>query len=1240
MRSFFRQMRTYLYVGVFLLTASSGAQLFAQSATVSGQVIDTTGAAVKDATVSLLNTDTQVELTTISGATGSFILPPVKPGHYKVVVTAAGFEPWVDTEITLEIGEDKDVAAILHVGMLNQTVTVSDAPAELQTENADRSTLLEPSFVANLPLDPRNPLQLIAATVGVTNNDAGTAGTNNTTESTTNTFRINGAKYATTDLLIDGGANMVAYNSQAAGIPGVDATSEFRVLTTAYAPEYGYTSGGIVNMSIKSGTNQLHGGAWEYFRDDAMDANGYNANAAHEARPPLTRNQFGFNAGGPIIIPKLYHGRDKTFFFFSYEGLRDTYEPAGGFSAFVPTDAMIGRNGLPGGDFSYATNSANYPVLSTLSKWGVYDPTNVVSGSRQLFTSGGVTPAQCAATPALTGCNVIPAGRIDPVGQKLLSMFPSPTPGYFAASSGAANYFSNATEGDTDNSIDFRVDHQFNAKHSIFGHFDRFSNYIINPNDYGPGGLGNFQEPTYSNDRIPGYHALVSHTWSIKNDLIFTQHGSWGHSESNRGSTNPLSPSSVFGFNATAAPGSTDVFTPQIYNVSGQIGILGGSSTTSAIGNMEPLEQNKSSVYQYQSELNWLKGKHTFKVGTDIRRYFVQHFDPQGLTFSASKSLTGGPTSSGSNGSAIAELLLGFTPVVSGYDPLVTLRDMVYFGYGEDTYKMTHKLTLTYGVRYGIIGSWVTDGNMLNYLDTSSPSPVAAASGLPNLVGGIGIPGVSISSRTEQQPNLLHIEPRFGASYALDNNTVIHAGFGIFRYPQASEASYSELGGSARISTSVNTVNSGANTLVAPGSSTSSPGYYSLHDPFYGSPNDAPPTPYGNNPTPLAGNNVGSGPLSINLGQAVEGDLRQQTGPYQEIVSVDVQRSFKGHFVATAGYISSEGVRMRSGIQTNQLSDSVLAQCATGANVGGTFVAGDPTGATCAPLTTSVPNPFYKVITDSSTLLSKATVQNGYLQRAFPQFTKFQPIDVGWGHSSYDALQLTLQHREANGLSLLVGYTYSKAIDQTGDSSSTFSIQDNACHSCERSVSEQNETHNFTENTMYELPFGHNHKFLNSGLPAVLSGGWQLGDAYKYSSGIPIQLTESASSTPSTLIGAGVIRPSIVSGVSLAPTSSTQAFNPAAFAVTPNYKFGNAPRYESQIHYPDYQNLDVFLQKQTKFWGERLGVTIRFEALNALNSVVFGAPGANVSSPSSFGLKSTTQTNSPREAQLSARFTF
>jgi hypothetical protein len=1189
-------MRSLPLSVLFLLFVCLGGPLFAQSASVSGQVYDSQGATLSGATVDLTNIDTKVKLTTTNSPDGSFILPPVAPGHYEISISAKGFRPWQVTGITLEIGQKKFVAAVLELGSVSQAVTVSDSPPELQTENADRSTLLEPSFVANLPLDPRNPLQLIAATVGVTLNDTGTSGTNNTTESTTNQFRINGSKYETTDLLIDGGANMVAYNNQAAGIPGVDATSEFRVLTTAYAPEYGNTSGGIVNMSIKSGTNMMHGGGWEYFRNQVMDANGYNANNAGEARPNLLRNQFGGQMGGPIIIPRLYDGHDRTFFFFSYEGLRDTYEPAGGYSALVPTDAMAGRNGLSGGDFSVASNSTNYPV-SQLT--GIYDPTNIVAGKRVQFTN-----------------NVIPVGRLDPVGQKLMQLFPSPTPGFFAATSGAANYFSNATEGDTDNSIDFRVDHQFDAKHSIFGHFDRFSNYIFNPDDY-----GNNQEPTNSDDRIPGYHALVNHTWSIQNNVIFTQHGSWGHSESNRASKEPLSPSSVFGFSAASAPGVTNNFTPQIIAVSGQLG---------AIGNSEPLETNKSSVYQYQADITWIEGKHTFKAGGDIRRYFVQHFDPQDLTLTGGKALTGGPSPSSSNssGNAIAELMLGFTPVVSGYEPRVTERDMVYFGYGEDTYKVTPKLTATYGLRYGIIGSWVTDGNILNYLDESSPSPIAAAAGLSNLVGGIGIPGVSISSRTEQKPSLFHIEPRLGLSYALDSNTVIHAGFGIFRHPQAAEASYSELGGSARKSTSANYQTVGSMVQILPGTSTGSPGYYTLQNPFYSS-GGAPPAPYGDNPSPLTGNNVGSGPLSIELGQNVEGDLRTQTGPYQEVASLDVQRSLPQHFVVTVGLINNEGVRLRTAFQLNQLSDTVLtSKC----------LAADPTGKTCTTLSTAVANPFYNVITDSSAVdnLSAATTPAGYLLRAFPQFGNFEPIDVGWAHSTYRALQTTLQHRESNGLSVLVGYTYSKAIDQSGDSSSTASIQDNGCLRCERSISEQDSTHVFTENAIYELPFGKNKMWLNSGIAAHLTGGWQIGNAYKFNTGLPVQLTQTATS----LVGNAVLRPTIAPGVSIKPTAANQAFNPAAFTATPAYMFGNAPRWLSNVRYPNYQNLDVFIQKQTKIHGDRMGLLVRFEALNAPNSVVFNEPGVNVNSSTTFGLKSTTQTNAPRECQLSGRFTF
>jgi hypothetical protein len=668
---------------------------------------------------------------------------------------------------------------------------------------------------------------------------------------------------------------------------------------------------------------------------------------------------------------------------------------------------------------------------------------------------------------------------------------------------------------------------------------------------------------------------------------------------------------------------------------------LGGTTCSAMIGNLEPLETNKSSVYQYQADLSWLKGKHVFKGGADIRRYFVQHWDPQLLTLTGSRALTAGPnpTATGTTGDSIAELLLGFTPVVSGYQPLVTIRDMAYFGYGEDTYRMTRKLTVTYGVRYGIIGSWVSDGNLLNYLDLNVPSSVAAASGLPNLVGGVGVPGLSEPSRTEQRPSLLHIEPRFGVAYALNDKTVLHGSFGIFRHPQASEASYYEMAAFARVSTSVSNQSVGGNYVVVPGSSTSSPGYYTLGNPFFAA-GGGPPAPYGPNPTPITGNNVGSGPTSIELGQNVSGDLRQQTGPYQEVLSLDVQRVLPSHFVVSAGYILNEGVRLRSAIQLNQLSDSVLAQCAAGATVAGTFQAGDPTGKTCPALTTNVSNPFYKVITDTSAVnnLSAATIPIGDLQRAYPQYGKLTALDVGWGHSTYNALQLSVQHRQANGLSVLLGYTYSKAIDQTGDSSSSSSsafMQDNGCQRCERSVSEMDATHVLTEDAVYELPFGHNRPFVNTGIAAYIAGGWQIGEAYKIDSGLPVLLTQSATA----LVGNQVLRPTRVSGVSLAPTSSTQAFNPAAFSVTPAYRLGNVSRYSSQIRYPNYQNLDAFLQKETKFWQDRVSATVRFELLNAPNSVVFGAPAVNANN-ANFGAKSTSQSNLPREGQLSARFTF
>ena len=234
------------------------------------------------------------------------------------------------------------------------------------------------------------------------------------------------------------------------------------------------------------------------------------------------------------------------------------------------------------------------------------------------------------------------------------------------------------------------------------------------------------------------------------------------------------------------------------------------------------------------------------------------------------------------------------------------------------------------------------------------------------------------------------------------------------------------------------------------------------------------PAPYGNNPTPLPGNNTGSGPLSIELGQSISGDMRKQSDAYQESWSLDVQRELPGHFVVTLTYAGNKGVHLYGAVQYGQLTDANLGLGST--------------------LTAVVNNPFYNIITDSSSVLSKSTVEEGYLLRPFPQFTGFEGLNVDYGHSNYQAGQLTVEHRMSQGLSMLVGYTYSKSIDDVGEGGFTqASIQDNGCMRCERSVADLDQTNVLRVSSVYELPFGPHKPFLNKGFASYLAGGWSMG---------------------------------------------------------------------------------------------------------------------------------------------------
>jgi len=1213
MQSLARRMQNSLY-GVLILAFAFGLRANAQagSATVSGSVFDASHAAIPNATVTLERASTGVKTTTVSNASGSFVLPPVPPGHYQLTVSAQGFTEWVDSDILLEIDQAKLVTAVLPVAAVKQSVTVEDTAPEINTENADRGTVTEQQLVANIPLDVRNPFQETNFTPGVVQSNSLTAGTNMSSQSTTNTFYIEGTKAGESEILIDGAANTVFYDTHAAGaIPNLDSVQEFKVYTAAYAPEFGHSGGGVQSYSIRSGTNTLHGGAWEYFRNDAIDANGWNANHAKQPKASFGRNQFGGMIGGPVRIPKLYNGQEKTFFFGSYEELLDNFPGltlgGTGFTSTVPTALE------KSGDFSQTFNPNG--SLNT-----IYDPSTTISepaNSSYVCPDGKAYPTTKAGyyrCPAYYNgkYNVLNPGSLNPVAQALLALYPSPNQAGVGGSD-ENNYFSTATTADKDYSYDIRIDHRFTDRQSIFGHIDFNDNYIIYAPVFGQTSL----TPIYGNNLLPLRNITVDHTWVISPRMIFDHHLSWGRMESHRGSVNPLG-TAPFGIPANAAPGNTASFTPEVVATTNQLG---------QIGNLEPYERNPNSVYQYAPTLSWLKGAHTFKFGADIRLYPDQLWDPQLLTVNTSRTFTGGPLANSvtsTSGNAIAELLLGQATVTSGYAPRVNFRHKYYGFFAEDIFKMRRNLTVTYGLRYSFEGADQSNANELSYLDMTDPSAIASqvpanpyVSG-SSLLGGVGIVGLNGESRYLQIPGKKHFEPRLGIAYSLDQKTVIHAGAGMFYHPTATWGTNPASYGFTRKSTSIDAAANGFSPL------------YNLSNPF---PSGL-PTPYGNNPTPLPGNNTGSGPLSIELGQNISGDLRKQSDAYQEIWSLDVQRELPENFVVTAAYAGSVGVHLYGAVQYDQLTDADLALGST--------------------LTATVPNPFYGIITDSSSVLSKSTVQEGYLLRPYPQFTGFEGLSVGWGHSNYQAGQLTVEHRMNNGLSMLLAYTHSKMIDNIGESPTSATIQDNGCLSCEKSVADLDQPNVVRVSSVYELPFGPQKMFLNKGFASYLGGGWSLGGTYQYSTGQPVQLT-SPVTLGSALLGSSVMRPELVPGQSITNTQGLPAiggvypsFNYNAFmqpgqtahgvGTASPYLFGNAPRYLSSIRYPNFWNMDLFFAKTTKI-TERMSATFRMEALNALNTVVFGSPDVGVSD-TNFGYNPQTQTNNPREVQISGRFTF
>jgi hypothetical protein len=1151
-------MRTIVTTLVVCLCA--WVNLNAQSARVSGQILDSQHTLIKGCQVVLRNMDTDEEFRTTSTGKGDFQLPPVPPGRYEISASMAGFASTKLTGLALELAESKVIELHLEPASVHESVTVADTPPELTTDRPDRSVVFDQSFADSIPVNIRNPLQLINFSPAVTKGDDGLSGQNSTSESRTNTWRIDGAKAATTDIMIDGATDTTSYYNQAAGIPGIEAVQEFRIYTSAYAPEFGHTSGGDVSYALKSGSNVYHGALFEYLRNSDLDSDGFNANKAGESIGTFRRNQYGGTLGGPIRIPKLYDGKDKTFFFISYDGLLDSSE--GSFTGTMPT--ALERTG----NFSQTKDSNGNLIV-------IYDPSTT-----KLNTA--VAGTQYIRTP-FPG-NIIPANEINPIANKLLSYYPMPNEAGVGQSS-TNNFFSNAPGTDNNERGDVRLDRRITDKQLVYAHMDYFSNKILQSNYY-----GNNLAEVNSNDQIPGFNVMVHHTWSISPSLVFDQHFSWAHSESDRTEPSQLTAADL-GLPASVAPGLTGMMDPQV-----------SLTRVSGLGPNYPIEFNASSVWQYAGDVTWIKGVHTFKFGYDLRMYPVQLYDPQQLEINATQNFTGGsnPTAASSDsGSGVADLLLGAASVVSGYVNATHSHREYYGLYAQDTMRVTRKLTITYGLRMNYETGDVEAQNQLNYLNLFSPSPLAGqVPQFPNLIGGVGIPGLNGTSDQLQLPRGWHPDPRLGIAYQLDSKTVTHAGFGIFHHPPAAWQQFPNALGTTRESTSIDALSNGVTPL------------FNLSNPF----------PSG---VPLpAGNAAG---LAIDLGQNITGPLRTQDIPYQANWSFDIQRQLPFKLVVTAGYVGNVGVHLYTPVNVNQIPDADLA-------LG-------------SKLISVVANPFYGVIADPTSTLSLATVQYGQLLRPYPEFLNVKAINVGAGHSSYDAGVLTVEKRFAQGLELLLGYTRSKAIDNLGEQTSVAGsmsgFQDNYCFNCDRSLSDQNEPYSLRLAVRYELPVGPGKAILTHGLAARAFGGWSIGAFYTLDAGRPLALT-SPNNTNS--FGGGTGERPDATGISAALPGGPQFcnncayFNTAAFTETPTYAFGNVSRYLPNVNNPTSWNVDTLIEKSGQI-REGVRLMFRAELFNALNTVDYSGPTTSITS-STFGKITLSQANTPRQVQFSLRLKF
>lgn len=1226
-----------LVVLLSVLTLCSANFVGAQEtrATVSGRIQDPSGAAVAGAKVTAKNVDTGVVTTVNAAPDGDYTIPFLIPGTYVLTADAQGFKSAQQTNVILHVGDKLALDLRMPVGSVNEVVTVSDTPPLLEAGSATRGELIDPTRVQQLPLAGRNPFMLAQLVPGV--QFQGNPSFQRPFDNGDNAnFSINGGLRQSNSFLIDGAPDDAVSdvagdrshaNLNVAYIPSIDATQEFKIVNNFYDAQYGRTGGGIFNVSTKAGTNSLHGDVYDFLRRYEWDANSVSNKVAHLPRysqDPVTKknlgghtlDDWGGSLGGPVFIPHLYHGKDKTFFFGAYEHYHEV-QPTPTLTT-VPT--LAERNG----DFS----APGEPVI--------YDP-----WSTRLDGNGN-----CCIRDPFPG-NIIPQSRlaVSP-GAQLANAYPKPNVGDGLL----VNNYSTGANTSEDHFQNFlgRVDQTFSEKERMYF---RYAHGRRNQVDHGSynftGPLYDAQDPlSRSNDS-----AVVDSITVFSPRMILDLRASLARY------TERVDRSTVNNFDDTTLGFDPAFDSQRFVPVPPRIS-MGNQSTIPDAGTRNP-RFGISTVVGFQPSLQMIYGKHSIHVGADVRNIAFAtgggSFVYGGGAFAFSANFTqANPTASfnGTSGSPLASLLLG-APAASNssitsiiqYTPRLLYRWWYQGYYIQDDFKVSNRLTLNAGIRYDIEGSPAESQNRMNRgFDTTDASPLAAAAkaagavdcpACQNLLGGLYFAGAGGQSSNAFETQYGHVQPRIGAVFQLYPNTILRGGYGMFYLP---EAAFGAAQGFAQDTAYVPNNIAGGTTpdLYIPRGN--DPAHPPLANPF---------------PTVLQPSGSSSG-LSTFVGQSIVFNNPKRKIPRADQWSVGIQQQWPFGVKVDMSYVGMHtqdintndnqagGARNLNVLSASQISaiQNTVSSTATGA--GGTFQSAQQY------VGTAIPNPFAGQIPNTN--LNGATVSRQQLLLPFPQFLGIAYGQESVGQLWYNAAQVEIERRYSNGFSIMGSYTWSK----TEEALSYLNPQDAAPY---KNIGSNDRPQRLVISALYELPFGHGHRLLgNASRPVeLLAGGWQLNYIETIQSGTPVSLPSNANLIGNPYVASKNRNAWFNPCVQLAPSfnSQTGSYSPgttvqqgANTSCTPvwqvinsaNLSYRQSGFYTGAIRNPSAPNTDLSLVKALKF-TERTNAQIRVEAFNLTNTWIPSGPNTNVTT-AAFGTIPTAQSNLSRQVQLGFKLNF